>query len=562
MSTSQRSTVPTGVADAITHGFAQAVASVRAERASVQDEQQTQHISNVMVTIQALSKMEADYQESVGALCTFLRGLKASPDQKIGKPILSKPFWVHFPESLVPKSGDTYAVLYKLREKTLKDVYTEFIENESSLLQVNRDLPALIFDCETIIKKTAQPSLLTFVHESWIDQDQPNVDPDATLKPMQRWGDMTSSSEDEQVTNAIASLTKRSDKTNSGGSIVLPQDFDECFPKLWGIISRFTDHFEWTVNLDKDVYLKRQGLIPFTEGDDGSLTLSQDSKPDDSLALASLYSAVAALIYQPQALVGKGDTEVAITYVCSLLARRALGKEYQDYASIALKSGDGGRALLLNRFLFLTKQGSSAIKMVFEAVDKLLQKRVREVDLDSLEPGLLDEIITRSYTSIKGMMENCYRKNMTTVTVSETTTNRQGKPQRVDRKVRKLTKSPPDLNLSRVPLKPAELTKLNELRESFNDRQAVIESRLSKIREPSIHDKPKVCREVVLEAYVKVQGLKGILRDRTAQIRQRALELSGEKKTVTPGLWSQAKAEVLEKTPDIGKAIYDSLVWS
>jgi hypothetical protein len=339
----------------------------------------------------------------------------------------------------------------------------------------------------------------------------------------------------------------------------LPQDFDTCFPLLNSRIQRFCEHHEWDVRYVEGTKLRAQGLIDFREEGDGTLILDR-VQDEGRIALATLYASVASLFIQPSSLVDEDNTEVAVTYVCSMIAREKLSGESKDYLRVALKGGDGGKAVFHGRLYYLTRSGSSAMKLVIEAVEKLLGKFVREIPNDRLTTEVVEQVKNRAFTSLDGMLDNSYRTTRVASTRQVRQTDRRGRTITAPVRVMKQHKIVPDLTAAKAPLKPQELTRLNQLRDSFNDRKAEVMKRIGRLTSPTLFDTPKVCIEVTAEAYSKLQGFKAILRDRTAGIRERAMQLNDGNKP-GPGHWVTAKSELLREAPDIPEAIWNDLRW-
>jgi uncharacterized protein YwgA len=518
----------------------------------------SQQINDLHEESLILLKAEESFYKGEKPLYERLLSLKAEENQVIGQKILNLNLWEHVPADYRPQSGDRFKVLYDLRD-SLKDKLSLFswLQEEKLIKAVNLGLTDLEYELRILSDGNAHKELLSLCDPKWLDLMSDHLAKSSPTKTF-RWGDVSSSSEDEIMLSAISSLQKKSDFLTPG--IDLPGDFGIAFPMLDDRIRRFCTHHNWDVRYAKDTLLRAQGLILFSEEKDGSIRME---KPNDSdrVALGSLYASVASLFIQPQSLVGEDNTEVAVTYVCSLIAQMKLSEGNKDYLKIALKNGDGGKAVLNGRFYSLTKTGSSAIKLVIEAVDKLLHKFARELKEDQLNASVVQLISSRAFTSLDGMMDNTYRISLVDAIKVETEIDKRGKSIKVKKAVKRQHKVVPDLSVAKFPLKPAEISKVNELKEKFNNRKAVIEKRLSKVTEPTIFTQPKLCYEVVHEAYAKLQGFKAIQKDRMAKIREGATALNSGNKP-GPGHWAMAKAEVMKTTSDIPQVVWDDLKWT
>lgn len=513
-----------------------------------------QTVTDSLENAKQLRLAEEAYYSRTKVLLDFLGGCKNNPTDRIGKNVISHKFWEVLPLEYRPKSGDSYDVIYTIKNSLL-DIIKEQDENLDQMSTMNKKLPELIFDLECILNQTTSV-LNKDVHSGWWDI---GLNPGGATSSVvyKRWGDLSSSSEDEKLVKSLNSLIGTKAETAPG--IDLPGDFDTIFPDLFDRLTRFTVHYGWEINLKPEVLLRSQGLIQFTRNQDDEFD-TKNLSAEAKLALVSLYSSVACLFIQPNSLVGEKETEVAVTYACSIIAREKLSKNNKEYLKIALKSGDGGKATLLGRFYYLTKTGSSAIRLVFEAIEKCLTKFARELPDDQLTQEVITDVTTRAFTSTDGMLENSYRISTVETTEYVNRLDKRGKTVKEEKKVRKPRKVVPDLTVAQVPLKPSELTKVNAIRDAFNNRKAEIEKRLNKVDKPSMFDKPKICQEVVLEAYNKLQGYKQILKERNLQIRQEATKLNDGKKP-SPGNWAAAKAEVLKKTDDIPDSVLDMIKW-
>jgi hypothetical protein len=403
---------------------------------------------------------------------------------------------------------------------------------------------------------TVQDEMVTYVHKDWYRNS--TVRATAPLTPkLEKWGDLSSASEDEDILRAFGSLLKTTVDKNPG--VDLPEDFQECFPMLYNRIDKFCTSHNWDLQLIQGTKLRLQGLVTFSENDDG--TINSDKLSDsERLALASLYASVASIFVQPQCLVAKDSTEVAVTYVCSLIAQEKLLEENKDYLKVALKNGDGGKSVLHNRFYCLTKTGSSAIKLVIAAIDKILTKFARTLDKNSLSQQVIKEITDRAFTTLDGMLDNSCRITQVDAVRFETKIGRKGNSTRERVTYKKSHKVVPDILTAKAPLKPQELTKLQSLQSTFNRRKTEVEKRLKSISQPTLLDRPKICQEVTNEAYQKLRGYKAILKQRVAEIRGIATEANQGNKP-GPGHWAAARAQVLEKAPDIPDSVYNELRW-
>lgn len=499
-----------------------------------------------------LFKKIINLQDGPLSMMRFVLACKARLTDPLGKTAQQKGFWNCLPESMKPKVGETYQFVYDLKNSlSITEEGLQSLQTQAD--KIKEDLDLIKFDLKMISGKTLHEELSSFASMEWKKLSSTPVVPPL----MERWGDVNSS-EDEQLYNSISSLVKGPVVKTPG--VKLPQDFQECFPGLFRKIEKFCDFHEWEITYSSESKLRSQGLVLFTED---PLTGEIDSsRLDDSsrIALASLYTAVASLSIQPGSLVGEENTEVALTYVCSLVAKELLGKENSELLKVALKNGDGGKALLRGRFYSLTKSGSSAIKLVIEAVEKILEKFARDLDKDKIKGDLLTQITSRAFTSLDGMQDNSYRVAIVDVYKTEEITDRRGKTVKSRVKVKKQHRVVPDLNVASNPLKAEEISKINSIKDSFNARKAVIEKRLSQEQQPTLLSRPRICRDVVNEAYEKLHSFKSIMRDRVVKIRDKATALSGGKKP-DPSNWIMAKAEVLKESPIISDSVWDSLSW-
>lgn len=493
-----------------------------------------------------------EVQEGPLALMRFALASQAKPTDIIGKIAVNKGFWKCLPDEERPKVGLTYQFVEDLIKRFgLTKPYLQKMQAQTSDLKKNLEL--IQFDLKMVLGKTWTKELISFASEQWRNI---SATPTRVSQRIERWGDV-SSSEDEQLVKSISSLVKGSTSKTPG--VKLPLDFPECFPGPFRKIEKFCDFHQWEITFSTESKLRSQGLVQFSELETGEI---DSSRLDDTarVALASLYTAVASISIQPGSLVGEENTEVALTYVCSLVAKELLGRENSELLKVALKNGDGGRALLRGRFYSLTKSGSSAIKLVIEAIEKILEKFARDLDKDKIKGDLLDQITSRAFTSIDGMQDNSYRVAVIDSYKVEESTDRRGKTTKTKVKCKKQHRIVPDLSTATNPLKAEEISKINQIKDSFNNRKSVIEERLSKITQPTLLSKPKVCREVVLEAYEKLQAFKSIMRDRVVKIRDRATALSGGKKP-DPSNWTIAKSEILKESPTIPETVWDGLKW-
>lgn len=477
----------------------------------------------------------------------------AKPTKVVGKTLSSKRFWNFVAPEHRLKDGAMYIDLYALKS-SLKKEYDDFREAEHRYDEVSKLLDQIKLGFEKVRACEANPLKDLPFDPSW-EVDLSTTTTPAT-KPIVRWGDM-SSDEDDLLKIAIGSLS--GPVADKKPSVTLPGDFGTLFPLLQKQIEKFCTFHKWEVNNDPATNLSSQGVISFTENNDGSITAASLTELQ-RLALVSLYTCVGSLFLKPQALVDESNTEVALTYVCSVIAREKLSGDDKDLLKIAIKSGDGGKTTLKGRLHSLCATGSSAVELIFNSLEKLVSKFARELKSDQLDSETIQLITEKSFTSIEGMMSNHYRHGFVKVTKNVEKTDRRGKKTTVKETVQRKKYSPPDLTTSNLPLKAGEITKLNELRLKFNNRKAEVETRIAKVGSPTLFDKPRVCKEVVDEAYAKLKSLKSILKSRNDQIREKAKSLNSGNKP-GPGHWAEAKSEVLGKEKDIPDSVYAELRW-
>jgi len=505
----------------------------------------------------SLQIAESNFYQTHKSLYDFLIGSSSKSNLVISKDTADASFWDCVPTEKRPLSGERWIKIVELKE-SLKRNIQYYQDNRDTIKYVNENLPKLEHDLRLILDGHYDSGLTTFVHYSWGEITPPNAVGVPELP--KRWADYSSSDEDQSLISTVLSMSKKTEAKKAG--INLPGDFDTSFPILYRRIVRLCNHWQWEIRKDQAVRLSNQGLIRFIENPDGTVDTSQLADTD-RIALVSLYTSIACLFIKPQTMLGQDNTEVAVTYVCSVIAREKLSGENKDRMNVALKNGDGGKAVLNGRFCQLTKTGSSAIKLVMETVEKLTTKFARELRDDSLDKETVEAITGKAFTSIDGMLTNSCRTAVVEVPQIEERTDNRGRTSRVTKKVRKTIKVVPDLSTAKAPLKPIEVARIETLKTVFNNRKAVVEKRfddLDKNIKPNLLDKPNICHQVTFEAYAKLQGYKVILKERSTRIRDRATELNNGNKP-GPGHWAQAKAEVLADCPDIPQPIFDGLTW-
>jgi len=517
-------------------------------------------IDSIKDDLAVLRKDSETWYKGKVPLYDYLLSLKAKPGDKIGKFSRSYAFWECIPKEKRPVEGDTYDKLYALRDDLKAEISSYNLETTRvEIRRLNNDLTNFEYDVRIIDDGHYDTALASFIHESWVADEMKAsfVRTDTRVIPsaQPRWGDLSSGEEDEVFSATVRSLTRAKESRDPG--VDLPKDFDQCFPSLGRRIDKLCNHYGWEKRYDSSIELKKQGLVLFTEEVDGTIKCSLEN--NERLALLSLYSCVGAMFLKPQALAQEDGTEVALTYVCSVIAREKLAEDRdKDLLKIALKNGDGGKSIFTNRLHFLTKAGSSGIRMVIESLEKLVSKFARELKEDQLDSTTVKAITDRAFTSIDGMLGNCYRRSKVPVYENRAVAGKKGKfPVKVGEKT---VVSPPDLSTSRLPLKPSELTKGNSLRTQFNNRKAIVETRIGNVASPTIFTAPMMCKEVVAEAYQKLMPYKTILKSRVAKIREVATEDNNGAKP-GPGNWATATTKVIQVTEDINEEVFNYLVW-
>jgi hypothetical protein len=464
---------------------------------------------------------------------------------------------IDIPEEEIPK---TWGDLKKF-EETFNPLI-QSLEKERNFYNAELNLYGIMSELRQFIKGELKDDPINMLGSIWFDSKKA----EEVSNPFKGilWGDLSSSEDenDSKLKSALEKLHFKGDKKKSG--ITLPKDFKSCFPIIGEKIENYCQSIGWQVFYAPDTLLKNQGLISFSlEEREGEMFFAIGN-PDDNdarVALASLYASVATLSFQPQYVTNEDNTEVATTYMCSLLAEHHLAKKGGEFVKIALKNGDGGKTVLSGRIYSLCKTGSSAPKLVLEAILKLMDQRAREIQPEQINKEVVDFIQKQAFTSIEGMLANSYRTQIKFVNETYEEKDKKGKSVRKTRRVKKNSRLAPDLVVSNQPLKPEEFSKANSLREAFNDRKKEVERRMRQESQPELLTQPKLCKAVVDEAYQKLASYKEILKARTQQIREAATKLN-EGKTPTPGHWAAAKSEVLSKTPDIPESVWNSLKWS
>jgi len=375
------------------------------------------------------------------------------------------------------------------------------------------------------------------------------------VEPLKRWGDL-SSSEDEKMNNALNSLVRT--KISEKPSIDLPEDFQSYFPTPYNLMKECCDKFGWEINLSKPT-LAEGGIKDFKEENDGSVTIPNNDAATQA-ALLTLYAAAACLSLKPEEISKHKENEVAVTYFCSLLAKIKLGSNNRDYWKIAFKSGDGGEKVFKERIISLTRTGNMAISKVHTALVKLLHKRAKSLDDSCFDKNTKDIIKQKSFTTIEGMMQNSYTSNYVDAWEEiEVVKNNKRKVEK--QKVKKLQVNVPNISLTRNVFTAKEITNLERLKKSFNDRKSVIEKRLrDKQDDEDFFLVAKVTKEVIDEAYAKLKPLKAAVGRRMQTIRSKATEIAKGVKP-NPAQWEEGRAYMLKNITEISDDVYKNLEW-
>jgi lambda repressor-like predicted transcriptional regulator len=511
--------------------------------------------SELVQEIEDLKQEIKEFQEEK-SLLDYFTSLKADENQKIGDRTINLKLWQALPKEERPQKGDAYLRIYNIKKRFDDEL---MCYAQPGTVQEIRRLDALLgelsYEADLIKSHSHDQTNSKYIHYTWTREDNQIFGQSKIRKPPKRWADCSSSDEDEHLSAAIQSLTTKSENKSPG--IILPKDFDECFPMLGDRLTKICTHYGWDKTTDDSCELKRQGLISFEEKADGTIIF--DVENNERLALLSLYAFVGAFFLKPQELAKENSTEVALTFMCSIIAKEQLAKgDHKDLLSIALKNGDGGKAVFRNRLFFLTKSSDSGVKLILAALEKLASKFARELQEDQLDEETRQAVTDRAFTSIEGMLANSYRKTKRPVYEERyDPVKRKKAPVVVSHKT---SVSLPDLATSRMPLKPSELTKAEALRSKFNDRRSEVKRRLDRMDSSNAFLTPKVCKEVATEAYAKLSPLRMILKSRTTKIRDLATKNNNGQKP-GPGDWATATTQVLLETPEIGEEVWSYLSW-
>lgn len=521
--------------------------------------------------LQKLLKEESDLYGCEKQLLDYLmRNRRRKDNDLMPKKEREDPVWQSLPKGIAAPSA---VASWKHVNDIISDLKDDLKEYETTnvaleLRNANTALAQLSDEINWIIDGHIKENYEHFkvIHDGWLagalPSSQPQEPPSSSVK---RWGDESSEDDDTVMLEAVSSILKKGESKEAG--IDLPGDFETCFPWLNKRIKSFCARHSWETRYIKETNLRSQGLISYVISEDnkqvtvpatGNAVVDHNNK----LALASLYASVAALSIKPESLLAENSTEVAITFFCSILAREKLAtSENKDYLRIALKNGDGGRATYASRMYTLCKTGSSAIKLIIDSIEKLYSKFARELSDDKLDDETVQCIITRAFTTTEGMLQNSFRSTRKEEEQVMVTVDAKKRETKTFKKVWKTSKVVPDLSIAGAPLRADEVTMLLSIKEQFNNRTAEVEKRLlEKTSQATLFDKPKICLEVVQEAYQRLQSYKTILKERVMLIRARATALNDGKKP-SPTNWATAKSEVLTNTSSMPQSIIDELIW-
>jgi len=467
---------------------------------------------------------------------------------------------------LLPKfdGKETWAAVYKIRENPdFRELSDYIVGNIDWLEVVSEKANFLQAELETFLNGSWTPGKFgNAINRKWHEKFyRPSTSNPTPPKVVKRWADY-SSDEDNNLIMGLSSLNKEQAKTSPG--ITIPKDTSDYFPVGYSRLNRFCQKHDWTLTTS-ELKFSDQGIQAFQTMEDGTIKLPD--KASDSLknALQSLLMCFALISVSPDSLAERVDHDVAITYMCSIVAREKLFKKDKALAAVALKNGDGGRSVFVNRLMFLTQTGSSAIKELITAIEKVFLKFAQEIKEDKLDENLVEYIATHAFTSEEGMMSNVYRKNWINATRMIDSYDNRGRKIKKQEKYKKLHVSLPDIQTSPgIPLKPEEVSKLNELKEKFNDRKSQMKLRIESIDKTKITlaDKPRVAKEIVEQAYAKLNPYSLIIKERINLIRSKAKSKSkNENDPIPQHAWVEARVEVLKETATISDAIYGELTW-
>jgi hypothetical protein len=190
--------------------------------------------------IEDLKQEIKEFQDERSLLDYFI-SLSADKNKKIGDRTANLKLWQALPEEDRPQKGDSYLKIYNVKSRFDDELmcYAQPSTGQE-IRRLDAMLGELSYEADLIKSQSHDRTNSKYIHHTWTRKDDQAVGQSKAKKPPKRWADCSSSEEDEHLSAAIQSLTTRSDMKSPG--IILPKDFDDCFPILGDRLAKICTH--------------------------------------------------------------------------------------------------------------------------------------------------------------------------------------------------------------------------------------------------------------------------------------------------------------------------------
>jgi hypothetical protein len=378
------------------------------------------------------------------------------------------------------------------------------------------------------------------------------------------WYDDSSDEEVEELLTTVKRHSGKKHEKTPANQFAIPSDMVDRMPLHYKCLKKAADRFKITLVPDKDLTIAKAAFIG------GNLYMLPKDKfdaqydkltPENKLHLTVIMDLFASLIVVPTGSVFEAEAGKLVSDFFTAQYLLYTAGENADVLRTSLKNGDGNlgqvRGHVYYSFLSNPKVGKALFEVILAIMTRMFQTFTKE-QADSL---LRKRDV---YTSLSGMVRNCYRETTRVVMKQKVETVR-------GKKVTKRTKETekghdvPSIRLQDAPLKPSEKVKLTEIAKQFNDIDKVAAETLKRVDpEGTIpFAKAYVAKVVVDQAYSKVSPIRAILRARKNAIRKAALKGRDPDTTkLKPEEWLEAHDAVLKEIKnDISDEVLNQLGW-
>jgi hypothetical protein len=391
---------------------------------------------------------------------------------------------------------------------------------------------------------------LVFCEKHFSDDSEP---------PQLRWGDYSDS---ENEFSVMLNTCLGSSIEKEENSLLLPNDMELYLRPLYDGIKKWCEHRKWSLHLSATDTFQSSGFpTKITSLDGMSDSLKKIEKKDVLQGITTLHAMFACLNTRPDVLVNNDKTDTVGSYVMSIIyQRKKLADEGSgELSKISLKNTDAGRSVLLNRLTWLFPLSQKPKELLWNAFHKMLNSMI---DNELVDEDVIDDMLAsyadRCFTSLEGMLANCYKVVIKTETIMEESKDSRNRVVAKKKQVRRTGRDIPKLTLNRAPVTIEESTLLTPYINTFNNFEEVAKLAFDKMP-ANTFAKAAVAKVTVDLAYIKVSPIRRLIKKRKDAIRQEAL--SGSEKKITNITWLAAQAKVLKESEKLGVDVTKQLSW-